>query len=59
MKNVFVIFRWTLAIAFLVVLLIFTNERQANQKMSLKEIIIKESTDNFVNQQIVLNYYQN
>ena len=56
MKNVFVIFRWTLAIAFLVVLLIFTNERQANQKMSLKEIIIKESTDNFVNQQIVLNY---
>jgi len=56
MKKVFVIFKWTLAIALLVVLLVFTNDRQAAQKMSLKDITIKESADDFVNKQIVLNY---
>ena len=56
MKKVLVIFKWMLAIALLVVLLVFTNDRQATQKMSLKDITIKESADDVVNKQIVLNY---
>jgi cell division protein FtsQ len=56
MKKALVIFKWILAIALLVVLLLFTNDRQATQKMSLNDIRIKESPDNFVNKQIVLNY---
>lgn len=56
MKKVLVIFKWMLAVALLVVLLVFTNTRQATQKISLNEIKIKESADYFVNKQIVLNY---
>lgn len=56
MKKALIIFKWILAIALLVVLLLFTNDRQATQKMSLNDIRIKESPDNFVNKQIVLNY---
>ena len=56
MKKVLVIFKWMLAVALLVVLLVFTNTRQATQKISLNEIKIKESADDFVNKQIVLNY---
>ncbi|MEC7863654.1 MAG: hypothetical protein VX762_03615 [Bacteroidota bacterium] len=56
MRKAFFIFKWMLTIALLVVLLIFTNNRQANQRMSLNNIKIKESPDNFVTKQIVLNY---
>jgi cell division protein FtsQ len=56
MKKALVIFKWILAIALLVVLLVFTNDRQAIQKISLNDIRIKESPDDFVNKQIVLNY---
>ncbi|KRO55535.1 MAG: hypothetical protein ABR79_05420 [Cryomorphaceae bacterium BACL11 MAG-121001-bin54] len=56
MKKALIIFKWMLAIALLVVLLVFTNTRQATQKISLNEIKIKESADDFVNKQIVLNF---
>lgn len=56
MKKVLVIFKWMLVIALLVVLLVFTNNRQTAQKMSLNDIRIKESSHNFVTKQIVLNY---
>ncbi len=56
MKKALVIFKWMLAVALLVVLLVFTNTRQATQKISLNEIKIKESADDFVNKQIVLNF---
>ena len=58
MKKVFIIFKWVLAIALLVVLLVFANDRQAAQKISLAEIIIKKSADVFVNEKIVLNHLQ-
>lgn len=56
MNKVFFIFRWISAIFLLVILLVFTNERQAKQKVSLNKIIIKKSDDNFVNKEIVLDY---
>ena len=56
MKKVFIIFKWALAIAFLVVLLIFVNDRVAVQDISLNEIIINESADDFINKQIILSY---
>ena len=56
MKNIFVIFRWMLAIALLVVLLMFTNHRQQMQKISFNGITIKESVDEFVNKEVILNY---
>jgi len=56
MRTVLIIFKWMLAIVSLVALLIFTNYRQAVQKISLNKIQIQESTDNFVNTQTVLNY---
>jgi len=56
MKKIFLIFRWMLAIALLVVLLVFTNDRQHVQKISLNDITIKESVDKFVNKEVVLNY---
>ena len=48
MKKALVIFKWMLAIALLVVLLVFTNDRQATQKISLNDIRIKESADDLV-----------
>ena len=56
MKKVFIIFKWFLAIAFLLVLLIFVNDRFSVQDISLNEIIINESADDFINKQIILNY---
>ena len=56
MKKIFIIFKWTLALALLVVLLMFTNVQQSIQKINLNDITIKESADNFVNEQIIYNY---
>ena len=56
MQKILVIFKWLLALTLLVVLLVFTNARQSTQKISLNDIIIKESADNFVNKQIAYNY---
>jgi cell division protein FtsQ len=56
MKKVLAIFKWNLAIILLVVLLVFSNFRQTTQTISLDEIKIKESSDNFINKQIVLNF---
>ena len=56
MKKVFFIFRWFSVIALLIFLLVFTKDRQAIQKTSLYDISIKESTDNFIDKQIILDY---
>ena len=56
MQKILVIFKWILALTLLVALLVFTNARQSTQRISLNDIIIKESADNFVNKQIVYNY---
>ena len=56
MRKFVFISRWISVIFLLVILLLFTDERQVKQKVSLNQIIIEESTDNFVNKQIVLNY---
>lgn len=56
MKRVFLIFKWTLTIMLLVIMLAFTNERQAKQFVSLSEIHIIDSEDDFVNRSIVLAY---
>ena len=56
MKKILVIFRWMLAIFLLVFLLVFTNDRQRAQTISLNQITIKKSGDYFVNKSIILNY---
>ena len=56
MRSFVFIFRWISAILLLVILLFYANKRQVNQKLSLNQIIIKESSDSFVNKEIVLNY---
>ena len=56
MKRVLIILEWVLAIVVLVVVLSFTNDRQANQFVKLNEIGIEIAADNFVNQQVVLDY---
>jgi len=59
MKKVLIIFQWILAIALLVVVLSFTNSRQDKQFVSLNEISIAASADNFLNKRIVLTYLDN
>jgi len=59
MKKVFVIFKWILATSLLVIVLSFTNERQDKQLVSLNEISIAASEDNFVNKRIILTYLEN
>jgi cell division protein FtsQ len=56
MDRVLIILKWVLAILVLVVVLSFTNNRQANQFVKLNEIGIEIAADNFVNQQVVLDY---
>ena len=56
MKRVFIILKWVLAIVVLIVALSFSNYRQANQFVKLNEIGIEITADNFVNQQVVLDY---
>ena len=56
MKKIFVIFRWMAMIILLVTLLVFTHYRQNMQRISLADIKISESDDNFVTPQIVLDY---
>lgn len=59
MKRVLIILKWVLAIVVLIVALSFTNDRQANQFVKLNEIGIEIAADNFVNQQVVLDYLNN
>ena len=56
MKKIFVIFRWTAVIVLLITLVIFTNDRQDMQRISLNDIKIVESDNNFVTPEIVLDY---
>ena len=56
MKNALVIFKWTLTIALLVILLVFTDNWQSSQKVTLNDILIMESDDNFVDKKIISTY---
>ena len=59
MKRVLIILKWVLVIMVLVVVLSFTNDRQANQFVKLNEISIETAADNFVNKKVVLDYLNN
>ena len=56
MKQIFLIFKWTMVFAILLALVFFSNQRQAIQKVRLQNIEIKKSDANFINKQIVLEY---
>ena len=56
MKRVLIILKWVLLIVALVLVLSFTNGRQSNQFVTLNEISIETAADNFVSQQVVLDY---
>ena len=58
MKKILIIFKWGLAIVILVLMLSFTNQRQENQFISLNDITLKKSNDNFINKKIVLEYLE-
>lgn len=58
MVKILIIFKWLFVITLLAVLLIFTNDRQSAQKISLNNIIIKESDNSFVTKQIISNYLE-
>ena len=58
MKKTFIIFKHILAILLLVFLLVFTNDRQKNQKISLNNIIIKDKDIGGLSKKIILNYLQ-
>ena len=56
MKSALIILKLVLAIVALSVVLSFTNDRQANQYVKLNEIGIEIAADNFVSQQVVLDF---
>ncbi len=56
MKKVFIISKWMLSLTTLFVLLVFSNDRQATQRISLQDISIKQTDDNFIDEYIVLDY---
>lgn len=58
MKKVFIIIKWFFTITLLVVLVLFSNARQTTQIISLGEIIINESSDNFINKKIVFDFFK-
>ena len=58
MKQIFLIFKWTMVFAILLALVFFSNQRQAIQKVRLQNIEIKKSDANFINKQIVLEYLE-
>ena len=58
MNKILIIFKWGLAIVILVLMLSFTNQRQENQFISLNDITLKKSNDNFINKKIVLEYLE-
>ena len=57
MKKVLIIIKWFFTITLLVVLVLFSNARQTTQIISIGEIIINESSDNFINKKI-LEYWK-
>jgi cell division protein FtsQ len=56
MKKIFVISKWVLTLSLLVFLLVFTNNRQAIQRVTLNDVLIKKSSHNFVDKKRALNY---
>jgi hypothetical protein len=58
MKKVLIIIKWFFTITLLVVLVLFSNARQTTQIISLGEIIINESSDNFINKKIVFDFFK-
>ena len=56
MRKTILILKWVFSTLLLLVLLIFTNRMQLQQKIKLDKIQIKESIDSFINNEIILNY---
>ena len=56
MRKILIILKWFTAIVLLIVVLSFTNERQKKQFVTLNDITVKQSDDNFINKKIVLEY---
>jgi cell division protein FtsQ len=56
MRKVFLILQWASVLALFIVVLSFTNSRQAQQFVSLDKISVLLSEDNFVNEKIVMSY---
>jgi cell division protein FtsQ len=58
MRKILIILKWFTAIVLLIVVLSFTNERQKKQFVTLNDITVKQSDDNFINKKIVLEYLE-
>lgn len=56
MKKVFQIFKWSVVVALLVVVLAFTNDRQQEQFLELNSINIELSEDKFLTDEIIFGY---
>ena len=56
MRKVLLILQWASVVALFIVVLSFTNSRQAQQFVSLDKISVLLSEDNFVNEKIVMSY---
>ena len=58
MKQVFQILKWGMLLALTVVVLAFTNKKQEQQLVQLNQINIEASADEFVTEQIALEYIE-
>ncbi len=58
MKKVFQILKWGMLLALTVVVLAFTNKKQQQQLVHLSQINIEASVDEFVTEQIALEYIE-
>ena len=58
MKQVFQILKWGMLLALTVVVLAFTNKKQDQQLVQLNQINIEASVDEFVTEQIALEYIE-
>ena len=58
MEKLFIIFKWLAAMILLVVILLFTNSRQDHQTIYLNNVMLVESQDKFIDEQMVLDYLQ-
>lgn len=59
MTKILFIFKFLLVIFLLGFLLVFTNERQMNQKINLNNIIINDADISFLNKELILDYLKN
>jgi len=56
MRKVLLILKWSSVLGLFIIVLSFTNSRQAQQFVSLDKISVLVSEDNFVNEEILMSY---